>query len=376
MLVRAGMVRPGNRAVPSLAFDAANLAVPAGFTFTRASTAWAFNASGVLVSAANNVPRFDYDPSSLALQGLLMEEQRTNLALWCRDLTNAAWTKTNITAVKDQTGIDGAANSASKITASAANGVVLQSVTSASAARITTAYVKRITGSGVVQMTQNGGTTWTPVTVTASWTRVSIPSATVTNPSIGFRLVTNGDAIAVDCVQLESAAFATSPIATTTASVTRAQDFLDASPISSWFNPTEGTFSVEGRAYVTGAVHSVFAATYGVGATDFHNLFWANGAATWNGNTGGVQQYSLSKVSPSWAAARKMAMCYRANDYAWAYETDAVQNDTAGTLPTTPDRFYVGRHPNGSAWPLSGWIRRFTYYPRRVTDQRLQDLSR
>ena len=37
--------------------------------------------------------------------------------------------------------------------------------------------------------------------MTSAWTRVVIPAATVTNPIIGFRIVTNGDAIDVDYVQ-------------------------------------------------------------------------------------------------------------------------------------------------------------------------------
>jgi hypothetical protein len=177
-------------------------------------------------SAAYYGPRFDYDPATLTARGILIEESRTNLALYCRDLTNAAWTKTNVTAAKDQTGIDGVANSASKITASAGNGTVLQSITLASSQRFQSAYVKRITGTGTVEMTTDGGSTWTAITVTASWAKVTIPAQTVTNPSVGFRIITNADAIAVDFVQNETGAFATSPIFTTSASVTRVADII------------------------------------------------------------------------------------------------------------------------------------------------------
>ena len=47
-------------------------------TFTRASSATYFAANGVLTSAANNEPRFDYDPATYIGRGILIEESRTN----------------------------------------------------------------------------------------------------------------------------------------------------------------------------------------------------------------------------------------------------------------------------------------------------------
>jgi len=145
----------------------------------------------------------------------------TNLCLHSRDLTNAVWTKTNATAAKTATGIDGVANSASTLTATAGNATCLQSITSGSSARRQSVFVKRRAGSGVVQMTQDGGTTWTAVTVTASWARVDIPSQTLANPSVGFRIVTSGDAVDIDVTQQEVGTSVTPPIATTTTAQNR-----------------------------------------------------------------------------------------------------------------------------------------------------------
>jgi hypothetical protein len=50
-------------------------------TFTRASTATYFDATGTMQTALSNVARFDYDPVTHAPLGLLIEEARTNLVL-------------------------------------------------------------------------------------------------------------------------------------------------------------------------------------------------------------------------------------------------------------------------------------------------------
>lgn len=134
------------------------------------------------------------------------------------------------------TGIDGAANSATTLTAAAADATILQTLTLASAARSSSAYVKRRTGTGNIYFTRDGGTNWTDITASlgASWTRVKIENTSVLNPSIGFKIATSGDAIDVDCVQDEAGAKITSPIITTTAAVTRNADAHTDPTASNW----------------------------------------------------------------------------------------------------------------------------------------------
>lgn len=195
---------------------------PGDYEFTRTGTAMSVDSDGNAFSVAENGFRMPYlYPSLPTVRGGLLERARTNPVLHSRDLTNAAWVKTNVTPLKDQAGIDGAASSASRITATAANGTCLQAVTLASSDRFQSAYVKRLVGSGTIQMTMDNGATWTTVTTTTSWTRVVIPVQTLANPTVGFRIVTSGDSIAVDFVQNENGIEPTSPIATTTLAVTR-----------------------------------------------------------------------------------------------------------------------------------------------------------
>lgn len=204
--------------------DVASGTYPSGETFTRAGAAYYLDSSGVLQSAGTGVKRNAHYINGKPT--LLLEGARTNVVLWDRDMTNAAWTKTTMTAAKDQVGPDGVTNSASSLLATAGNATCLQAITLASSARSQSCWIKRLIGSGTVNMTMDNGSTWTVVTVTASWTRVNIPTQTLANPTVGFRIVTDTDKIAVDFAQNEDDVFPSSEIATTTASVARVADVL------------------------------------------------------------------------------------------------------------------------------------------------------
>jgi hypothetical protein len=345
-------------------------------TFTRASTATYFESSGVLSSAAIDAARFDYNPSTLAARGLLLEEARTNVVLWNRDLTNAAWTSTNVTAAKTQTGIDGVANSASSITATAGNGTCLQAITLASSARFQTAYVKRLVGSGVVNMTTDNGATWTAVTVTAGWTRVSIPTQTLANPTVGFRLVTSGDSIAVDFVQNENGAFETSAIPVTTVAVTRAVDtaVMTGANFSSWYNQTQGTFVLDAEVTSTAVDGHLLNANnntaneriiVGVNISTLTNsMAVVDSALQVSTNTAN----SISVNTPF-----KVAMAPKLNDFAIVLNGGTVATDTSGTMPT-PDRLFIGDGV-GAGEECTGWYRRLRYYNTRKANADLQTLT-
>jgi hypothetical protein len=75
----------------------------------RATTATRVNAEGLIESVANNLPRLDYSNGSCP--SILVEPQRTNLALRSEEFDNAAWVKAGVT-VDANTAIspDGTAN--------------------------------------------------------------------------------------------------------------------------------------------------------------------------------------------------------------------------------------------------------------------------
>jgi len=353
-------------------------------TYTRAGSATFVGSGRMVETAGTNVPRFDHNPTTGESLGLLVEEQRTNLLLHSRTLTNVAWVATNITPAKDETGADGVGNSASSITATAADGTILQTVTSASAARATTAYVRRITGSGAIEMTQNGGTTWTAITVTSSWSRVSIPSATVTNPSVGFRIATSGDAIAVDYVQCETGTFVTSAIETTTAAVTRSADVVSitGTNFSSWYRQDEGTIYAD--VVTTSRGHNSFPRLVAFLSSDVNST---NAAQIFTRNVGALDDYKLlsgfsdgvvpavfdAPVSAPFGEGRA-ALAIKADDAAYSVNGSAVLIDTSCAVPTPIQARLFGQarfQPNSS-----GYIRRLTYWPQRLSNSILQTLTR
>ena len=242
------------------------------------------------------------------LARLRKESSATNALLWSRDLSNAAWsTKTNITAAKTATGLDGIANSASTLTATSADAIILQPITLASAARCVSAYVTRRTGTGTISFTQDGGSTWTDITSqlnSATYSRVQI-TATLANPSVGFKISTSGDAIEVDCVQNEAGAVATSPIVTTTTTVNRSADSLTDQTSGNW-SDTAGTAYILAKpvVYSGGAVGS---ATNGLllsasnsGATAYDGTNSANGPT---GTPGAVEKLALAWGSSTMSVA-------------------------------------------------------------------------
>lgn len=366
--------------VPAVKFNFMDGLLDPRLDFTRSNAAWYFNSSGLLTQAQIDQPRFDYGfPGSTTLQGLLIEGGATNEALQSRDLTNASWTKVNVTALKDQTGIDGVASSASKITASAGNGTCLQAVTSTSSVRVLSAYVKRLVGSGNIQMTMDNGSTWTTVTVTANWTRVAVPSQTLTNPTIGFRIVTSGDSIAVDCVQEEKRAVPTSPIPTTSAAGNRNQEVLTCSGtnFTSFYNQVEGTIKAEfmiTTAQISGTERNVLSIDNDT-ANERIMILADNGSAVPRASItdGGVSQAALLSGAVSLNTVHKVVFAYKLNSVAANIDGGAFGTDTAATMPT-PTQMKIGSRYNSTTSQLFGYIRSISYWAERKVTPYLEAL--
>jgi hypothetical protein len=326
--------------------------------------------------AGGTTLRTEFNSSASPL-GIRVEPAATNLCLRSNDLTNASWTKSNMTTSLTATGADGVINSATICTATAANATALQAITSTSQARITSVALRRRTGTGNIDLTQDNGTTWTPQAITSSWTIYSLPSVTSANPTVGIRIVTSGDAVDVQYFQHEIGSAATSAIETVGSTVTRARDNLPQPLTIMPFNQAGGTWIYGYTRLAAASEVSSCGATYSTPTTnDNHTAHYASNGAnvalvSWDGS--GSNQVNLQTSAPTFGVASKLGFAYAANNYALCRDGGTVLTDTSATLPTPTD-WRIGSGRNAGE-VLNGYLSTILYLPRRVSDSELQALT-
>jgi hypothetical protein len=305
-----------------------------------------------------------------AQYGILVEPAATNLCLYSDDFTNAAWTKSNMTTAKTATGPDAGANSASTLTATAGNATALQAITSGSSARITGFWVKRRTGSGNIDLTQDNGSTWQTMTVTADWTRVELTAATLANPTVGIRIVTNTDAVDVFGFQHEVGSVLTSTIPTVGSTVTRATDNVDlqVSTIPD-VEPAVSMYMQMKPARVNVASAGYWA--QGKDATHFNFLGDGAGQVQWQ-IYDGTQQAQVLVGTLVANTATKLAASADTNSFNVAKDGVAGTRDTTGSVSTAMTEIELGGATITGAGPQSPLL---IYYlvtlPRTMDDTEL-----
>jgi hypothetical protein len=317
------------RILPRLALDFTTAVLDPRITFTRSgNTATVINSSGVITAINANLPRFDFDPVTLACKGLLTEEARTNLLL------NSL--------------IDGTS-------------LATQSVTVTAAAHTLSFY-----GTGEVVLSGAHS-----ATVTGAGAYPTQTTLTFTPTAGSLTLTVTGT---VQFANLELGAFATSFIPTDGTTKTRNADLasMTGTNFSDWFNATEGAFVAETASITTAAAtRSIFdvrsATTVRMSLTNFGTS--ASFAAV---NT--TTQASIDGTSSVTANVFfKIAAAYKVNNFAAAANGGAVGTDTLGTIPAANIAWIGG--VNGTSL-RNGWIKTIDYYPQRIINAEVQAFSK
>jgi hypothetical protein len=339
------------------------------------------NANGLIESVASGVPRLDYYTSggTAGCPALLVEAAATNLALHSRDLTNIVWLTTGITAAKNAVGADGTASGATKLTATAASGIVLQALVNISQSRVFSAYIRRVSGTGAIELTTNGGTNWTTVTISSLYTQVACAAQTVLNGSVGIRMAVSGDVIEVDFTQGEVGPVATSPMATTTGTVTRNADAVNLTgAVSGCIGQTEGTLYAEVDVQKTAAAfRNIIEVTDGTSSNRFFARLY---------DDSGTQRLEVALISSGGFAARyqnlampagiyKVAFAYALNNFACF--VNGIQNgstDTSGNCSASYSTINLGSAAGNVSF-FNDRIRAAALYTTRLTNAELAALT-
>ncbi len=343
-------------------------------TLVRASQGSYFNSAGVLKFALNNEPRPGFEHiAPFTHNGILIEEPRTIRITKNRDMSDAAWSATNMAVTKDAIGLDGVVNSASTLTASAANGTVTQTPTLSSLERTYSVWVKRKTGSGTVEITDNNFTNVLDITGsinTSTFTKFEIVR-TQANPAVGIRIVTSTDAVEVDFNQVEDGDFATSPIDSDIFTV-RQGDALSFND-TSWINNVQGTIWVECSLpdNIRSGIYTAIAEMYD-GSSINNNIILSKNQITDKAKSflnNSVTNIAIADTKV-WSAdtVRTLIFDYESGDQAFFTDGTSEGTDTEATMPTGMDTMLLGKVDDGHGAPaggsfLNGHIKRFKYIP-------------
>jgi hypothetical protein len=373
-------------------------------------------------STINSAPRFDHNPTTGESLGLLVEEQRTNLLVQSSfgsigtTTANNTWYETFAeldTTVNAGLAPDGTTTAAllSINTPTSFRSVIQRTTSTTAGTYALSIYLKPnstdtsarvmlsgdtgasnfvradFTLSGAGTAPGSAGVGGTAVSAAAptiqalpnGWYRCTI-AGTLTAPT-GITIfvypgttgsqTTNSQTL-VWGAQLEAGSFPTSYIPTTTATVTRSADVasITGSNFSSWYRQDEGTWFAQHdvRNVILSANNNSFSErqpqmSLGAGlAHDFYSI------------TGGVIQANSVGPAHVIGTPSRVVFALKANDFIGALNGTLFGADTSGSFGSLITQLNIGSLHNG-AGTSNGTIRRLTYFPTRLPNSTLQQIT-
>jgi len=381
-------------------------------TFTRNSNATFFDATGTLQTAGSNVPRFDHSGGSSL--GLLIEEARTNLFERSAEFDDGAWSLTSPTSVTANvtatTAPDGSSTADKLVEGNNANAKrIFQSLTAATTQDYTISVFAKaaerdrlrlgiregvITGSFYVSAVFDlaagtlgavgTGTTATITSVGNGWYRLTAAGSVVGGTrSPQFLMLDANDSslytgdgtsgLYLWGAQLEVGAFPTSYIPTTTAAATRAVDVATVTPVSSFWNQAEGTMFVEFQSLTVsqdaGSSRRILQGDSGAG-TD----------ALWIAQNGSNDSLIMARTGGGWSivlgsnitSITRAIVGFATDNVNAAVNGTLGTDDTSAIIPSVT-ALRIGRAV--AAARFHGHIRKIAYWPKRLTNTLLEQLT-
>ena len=380
------------RVLPKLALDFTTASLDPRVTFTRAlNTATRVNSSGYVETVNADIPRFDYNPVTLACNGLLIEESRVNYQKYSS--TFSSWnnygTAPTLTSITSPTGLND--GTLFEDTGAGYFGKTINNGSFAAGTWTISLYVKQgtaasfgvwVLGSVNSFFFQDSigwagspvGSGWSYSNAGNGWYRIWKSFTGTSTQTLTTYLLAAGGGTAPSGttgfwgVQIEPGAFPTSYIPNDiNGSTTRNADVatMTGTNFSSWYNASEGSFVTN----ITSSESSTSARVFTIHDLTINNQLFMSKAqsasyvSTFQANL--VQSYNSGKC----------CFAYKQNSFAASVNGATPLTDTSGTLPTV-SLMSIGVSWDSIAGKLNGCIKSIYYYPQRLTNAEVQAFSK
>jgi hypothetical protein len=379
-------------------------------TFTRASTGTYVGADGLIKTAVVDEPRFDHNPTTGESLGLLVEEARTNLVTYSEQF-EVGWANSGRATLTPNTitSPDGTISADSCIvTVTGFNGSVSQPVSLTSGITYALSFYLKYKGFQYVRVgfsiqnstfasfdLQSGSIAYTGASITASifslandWYRCTVRYVA---PSTGtysvqffpvdfvdrtYTTVSGTNGVYVWGAQLEAGSFPTSYIPTVASTVTRSADVasIGGTNFSSWYRQDEGTILADAR---IGSDLSLTNVCFVSDATVLNHVAFATNTAgtslAFSVVTANVTQAAISLGAPLSNTNVRIVGGYQANNLAASINGSSAVIDSSGSIPVF-SQLDIGQRLGTRHW--NSTIARLSYYPSRLQDFQLQQLTK
>jgi len=376
-----------------------------------------------LMFASPDQPRFDHDPLTGESKGLLIEESRTNLIRWSEDFAIEPEMNYYYCTIDDNRIVapDGNLSADAIIFDDGTNGGLSaghREVVSSGEKYTASIYAKagnlskvwfyfnvretnesvNVGNSGIkynlltntvdeiVDTNDQFSTEYNIFDVGNGWYRLVISATMSSNAGfLGWGLYNYEDNVSsgkntayIWGAQLEKGSFATSYIKTSGASATRSADnaSITGENFSSWYRQDEGSLYIDSD---KGNLGTSFA-----GYVSFHTEDFSNSEYYWLLHNSSNQFQFL--VAPGVASlvdgidtslgSQKACVSWADDDFSMSVNGNTIQSDTDGPAKKNLAGLRIGFSPYSDSHYLNSHIKKISYYPKRLTNEQLQQLTK
>jgi hypothetical protein len=367
----------------------------------------------------DDVPRVEWDSAGNAL-GLLVEEARTNKFVYSEAFNETNWQRPNDSYAAST--LPFTEQSPTKVSNSAATlvddssggtgGVYIRALVSGltnSTPHTFSVFAKKdqlsylaletkffTVSTATVYFDLDAGTVGTATNCTGAiqaypdgWYRCSLTFTTDASDTSGYGniFVAEGDgdkivdrdgtsSIFIFGAQFEEGSFPTSYMKNegTTSGKDRSADVASIPVADFGYNQNEGTLFVEWKQSI-GAASYVAMLSDGTATNRSMVRQFANGSAYYSTITNSVSQGDILTGTVVDNQSNKIGVVYKHNDAAGVLNGASAVTDATFLVPEGVSTLSIGSYTVGSSQYINGHIKSIKYYPRRLTNAQLQDLT-